>query len=53
MSEFLQVVQLRKKPRDDGAVNDDPVTIDVSDNAIVRSRSPAGIVFGLDRKSVV
>jgi hypothetical protein len=28
-------------------VNRDPVTIDVSENAIIRGRSPARVVFGL------
>ena len=46
MGKFLQVVRLCKKPRADGAVNDDPVTLYVPENAIIRSRSPAGIVFG-------
>ena len=47
MGKFFQVVRSCKKLRTDGAVNDDPVTLDVPENAIIRSRSPAGIVFGL------
>jgi hypothetical protein len=47
MGKFLQVVRLCKKPRTDGAVNDDPVPLDVPDDAIVCGRSPASIMFGL------
>jgi len=46
-SKIVQVVHSREKRRPDGAVNRDPVTLDVSENAIVRGRGPARVVFGL------
>jgi hypothetical protein len=46
VNEFLQVARLRKELRDDGAVNDDPVTADVPQDALIGGWSPPRIVFG-------
>jgi hypothetical protein len=47
VGKLLQVVQSHKKLPGDGAVNDDLVTIDVPEDASVRRRCAARIVFGL------
>ncbi len=46
MYEFFQVIGLRKKLWDDGAMNDDLVPPDIPENAFIGSRSPADIVIG-------